>query len=94
MHSGVEDIIITGATGFIGSEIVRHLLLLPDEGKIHLLIRPKFSKTAEQRFAGVVDYWKKHFSYDVAKNLQRLNIISCDLENAKTIPEIASAIFF
>ena len=70
---------ITGATGFIGSEIVRELLSHPAVTKIVLLVRPHSSASPEERWSKVVAHWQK-FAPEVPTDLSRIEVVSCDLE--------------
>jgi|GEM_PF-1043770 len=70
---------ISGATGFIGSEIVRELLLAQNVSKIILLIRPHSDATAHARWDRVVEHWRK-FAPEIPTDLTPIEVVSCDLE--------------
>ncbi|KAK6087109.1 non-ribosomal peptide synthetase [Seiridium cupressi] len=49
VHTGQNVVFLTGATGFLGSQILRQLLALPSVSKVIVLVRAKDASTALQR---------------------------------------------
>lgn len=88
------EVVVSGSTGFIGSEITRYLLPRSDVTKIYLIIRPQLSQSPEQRFGSVISYWKKFFRFDDVV-FKKIKIINYNLENlSEPFPEISSCDFF
>ncbi len=71
-------VLITGATGFIGSELARCFLDDDSVTEILLLIRPDSRETAKEKFARVLSYWQKFFLFSKGQ-LNKIKIISYDL---------------
>ncbi len=50
-----KDVLITGATGFMGKCLVEKLLRsIPDIGRLYLLVRPKRGKMMEERIESLL----------------------------------------
>ena len=49
-----ELILVTGATGFLGAQLVRELLQRQPHARLALLIRPRPGQTPEQRAESIV----------------------------------------
>lgn len=72
------NVLITGATGFIGSELARHFIADANVDRIFLLIRPSYAQSAIEKFSRVVGYWRKFYLID-QHLLGKVEIISYDL---------------
>lgn len=85
-------ILITGATGFIGSELLRYLIFDSSIVKIYLPIRPKYGISSSARFLQLIEFWKKYFPSHVIKsiesNLDKVEIIESDLNNPNLLYNI------
>ena len=75
-------ILITGATGFVGSELARSLLLENAVERLYLMIRPSHGESAQARFGKLVDYWGKFATAPSAVALEKVEIIEHDLEGS------------
>ncbi len=73
-------VVLTGGTGFVGSELARTLLLSPDLERLTLLIRPLAGDAPEARFARMVAQWRKFVEVPSAAALAKVTVIGCDLE--------------
>ncbi|KAK6197012.1 hypothetical protein LQW54_010974 [Pestalotiopsis sp. IQ-011] len=49
VHTGQNVVFLTGATGFLGSQILRQLLALPSVSKVIVLVRARDARTGLQR---------------------------------------------
>lgn len=87
---GTLRVVLTGATGFVGSELARTLLLSPSLTHLTLLMRPLAGDSPEQRFDRMIAQWRKFVDVPTAEALAKVSIVSCDLETGPT-PEIGAA---
>lgn len=71
-------IVVTGATGFIGSEIIRQLIRKDEVGLVYALIRRSGNKSAEDRFQQILNHWQKYFAID-ENHLAKIKVIEADL---------------
>lgn len=73
------DILLTGATGYLGSHLIYELLTTTD-ANLHLLVRPKFGHNGIARVWETLDsYWGQTF---FAKYTNRIFVLEGDLANA------------
>lgn len=88
-------IVISGALGFIGSEIARYIAYNIDDVIIYLLIRGNAKQTGEMRFDSLKKHWKKFFKID-DKIFKKFIIIDYDLEAKEPVPKeiLGSEYFF
>jgi nucleoside-diphosphate-sugar epimerase len=73
------QVLVTGAAGFLGSEIVRSLAGDDAVTKIFAIIRPRYGMSAAERFGRILDNWDK-FARLPKRLHPKLEIISLDLE--------------
>lgn len=83
--------LVTGSTGFIGSEIVR-ALLHDQQMRIILLIRHKQGVSPEERFKSIVKKWDAHVPVP-HEWLSRIAIVPCDLTKSE-MPSITEPVDF
>jgi long-chain acyl-CoA synthetase len=81
-------VLVTGCTGFLGSELIRALLLDQRIKELHLVIRGLPGASPVQRFAKIVEYWGKFVDTPTGEVLKRVRIIEWDLES-KDAPELS-----
>lgn len=84
-------VLVTGCTGFLGSELIRALLLDRRIEELHLVIRGLPGASPLQRFAKIVEYWGKFVDTPTNEDLKRVRVIEWDLES-KESPELSSKI--
>jgi len=71
-----KTIFITGATGFVGRNLVEKILTCNPSDRLFLLVRSQSQKTAESRIKEITD----SFSYKCRKNaLQKITVIKGDI---------------
>jgi len=70
------SVLVTGASGFVGSEILRHCLLKNQH--VLAIIRPRFGQTAKQRFERIASHWIDQGLIE-NEQLRLVKIISADL---------------
>ncbi len=83
------DVLVSGTTGFIGSEVVRELLITEGVSNIVLPVRPQGTHSVESRFDFIEKYWKRHSKdADLPEAWKkRLKLISWEnLESTKSDP--------
>ncbi len=78
-------VLITGATGFVGSELARTLLIRGQVERLYLVIRPAHEETAAVRFAKLVDYWRKFATAPSDAELVKVEVIEHDFEGSKPL---------
>ncbi len=71
-------VLVTGCTGFLGSELVRALLLDQRIKELHLVIRGLPGASPVQRFAKIVEYWGKFVDTPTTTDLKRVRIVEWD----------------
>ena len=65
----MSSVLLTGVTGFLGSNILYELLINPEVKKIYCLIRKKYNMTVEDRFNKIVN---NYFSnYDIKELIDK-----------------------
>ncbi len=84
-------VLVTGCTGFLGSELIRALLLDQRIKELHLVIRGLPGASPVQRFAKIVEYWCKFVDVPTIEDLKRVRIVEWDIES-KNAPELAKQI--
>lgn len=67
------DVLVTGTTGFVGSELVRRLIHDPSIDLVYAHIRQKDGQSATERLNKIVEYWHKFGLIEAAK-LTKLHI--------------------
>jgi long-chain acyl-CoA synthetase len=70
--------VVTGATGFIGSELIRELIAQSHTQKVYAIIRPLGNKSAEDRMQAIVEHWSKYLEVNRA-DLAKIEIIEGDI---------------
>lgn len=68
----MSTIFLTGATGFLGANLLRELAYNPNTNKIYCLIRNKIGKTSEDRFKETIN---KYFNKNDAKIIKSKTIV-------------------
>jgi thioester reductase-like protein len=93
--NGEEHILVTGATGFLGVQLVRELLNRQPNARVALLIRSRPGLTGEQRADAIVPADQRScvtvYSGDVSQHNCGLDAASCDRLFAETTRVIHSA---
>ncbi len=84
-------VLVTGGTGFLGSELIRALLLDHRIKELHLVIRGLAGASPVQRFAKIVEHWGKFVDTPTTDDLKRVRIIEWDLES-KDAPTLSTTI--
>ena len=72
-------VIITGGTGFIGSELTRRLACDREISHIQILIRPLPSLSAEERFERLKKQWLTSGSSLTSRQLAKITVRSADI---------------
>jgi len=85
------DVLVTGCTGFLGSELIRTLLLDQRINELYLVIRGLPGASPLERFAKIVEYWAKFVDVPTTEQLKRVRIIEWDLESKK-VPNLPTKI--
>ena len=87
-----KSILLTGATGFLGSHLLRTLIL--SENKVYVLVRSAKNKTATQRIIESLKFWDDNIPDNYLKNI---SVIEGDITNnnlglkeTKTIDELCN----
>lgn len=86
-------VVVTGALGFIGSELVRAMLQDDRISIIYLLIRGRGEQTAAERFALLAAQWKLYFA-TTSNALEKIRVVSCDLSRCNEMPQFMDADYF
>lgn len=73
----LNNVLLTGSTGFLGAHILRDLIKNPNTKKVFCLIRNKNGVLAENRFKKFI---KDYFTYEDMANLDKITIINGDFE--------------
>ncbi len=85
MCSEMKNIFITGATGFLGGELLVDLSKGSDVGKIYCLVRSDSDKNAIKRLKKVFDFHNDVFDNEkiipILGDLAQGNLIECLVEN-------------
>ena len=68
-------VLVTGGSGFIGSEIIRDLIDRPEVTSVVMLVRPKDGQSPEQRFEKIANYWKR-FGLGHLKGISKVKIVA------------------
>lgn len=74
-------VVLTGFTGFVGSELARTLLLSPTLERLTLLIRPLGGEEPHQRLDRIVGQWRKFVDLPSPAQLAKIHLVTCDLES-------------
>lgn len=80
-------VLLTGCTGFLGSELTRALLQDQRIKELYLVIRNSPGATPVQRFARIVEHWDKFVGVPTAAQLKRVRLLEWDLE-ARDLPNL------
>lgn len=73
------NVLITGATGFIGSELFRRILETDYATRVYVVIRPRGGDSAEQRLDRMYEYWNKFGIAPTKEKLDRVELIERDI---------------
>eukprot|EP00882_Tetradesmus_deserticola_P013375 GHRQ01014200.1.p1 GENE.GHRQ01014200.1~~GHRQ01014200.1.p1 ORF type:complete len:468 (+),score=166.28 GHRQ01014200.1:148-1551(+) len=74
-------VMVTGASGYIGSLVVEQLLRTTDVGKIYVLIRGKRGTTAQERLAQLLQKGLFHLVRDNPRLLAKVELLEGDLNS-------------
>ena len=72
-------VLLTGATGFIGSELLFELLRSGDISQIVLIIRSSVNQTAQEKLDKIFGHWKKFSRICNPDDLKKIQIIEEDI---------------
>lgn len=75
------NVMITGASGYIGSLLVEQLLRTTDVGKIYVLIRGKRGQTAKERVRKLLQSGLFHLVRDNATLLKKVRLLEGDMNS-------------
>ena len=75
--SNIKTVLITGSTGFLGSEILK-ILLSETENNIFLLIRPKKAESSSLRLKNLLNDLFSNIKL-IKNYLKRITILSGDM---------------
>ncbi len=80
MDCSLKSVLITGATGFVGSELIRLFINQPELGvsKIYAIIRGRVGHTAERRWQDLVRSWLQLGMID-ERALHKVVVLDIDL---------------
>jgi len=73
------NLLITGATGFVGSELTRAALRSPEIKRVVLLVRPAPGQTAADRLRRLCDYWGRFVPGPSPDELAKVEVVEGDL---------------
>ncbi len=71
-------VLVTGAVGFLGSELIRRLLLAPEVSQVFLVIRPALDDPSESRLDRLFAYWRRYLP-DVPDRYAKIRVLDWDL---------------
>lgn len=86
-------VILSGSTGFIGSELAKSLILDPQIAEIQLLIRPMPGLHPQERLARLVRTWLSNGLALEPQDLQKVSVHACDLTDRKYFVDLRPADF-
>jgi nucleoside-diphosphate-sugar epimerase len=85
------QVLLTGCTGFLGSELARALLLDERVRELHVVIRPAPGTTPVERLARLVEQWDKFVGAPDVGQLKKIRIVEWDLD-ARDAPTLSRSI--
>lgn len=74
----LTNILLTGATGFLGIHILKELIKNPSTRKVYCLVRKKNNISPKERFKKILDYY---FTNDDMKYLEKIEVIEGNFES-------------
>ena len=78
-----KNIFITGATGFLGRELVKRLLLQKEDCRLYLLIRCGKNETAQKRFSKYLNRLSLELNLPIKYLFERLRLVAGQLETVQ-----------